>query len=86
MYICKPIKTNAGKNFKFSAIKNHSVFVLIIKNDKTILERDPLERAANQGELFAYKHKGFWQCMDTKRDHEKLESIYKEGAPWQKKK
>ena len=63
-----------------------SEFLDFIDGDDTYLERDPLERAANQGELFAYKHKGFWQCMDTKRDHEKLESIYKEGAPWQKKK
>ena len=44
-----------------------------IKNDKTYLERGPLEKIASQGELVAFKHYGFWQCMDTLRDKEILE-------------
>ena len=44
-----------------------------IKGDNTYLERDPLEKTARLGELVAYKHFGFWQCMDTLRDKEILE-------------
>ena len=44
-----------------------------IKGDNTYLERDPLEKTASLGELVAYKHFGFWQCMDTLRDKEILE-------------
>ena len=46
-------------------------------------ENDPLERLAIDGELFAYQHEGFWQCMDTVRDHRYLESLWHaEQAPW----
>ena len=48
-----------------------------IKNDKTYLERGPLEKIASQGELVAFKHYGFWQCMDTLRDKEILENLLK---------
>ena len=57
-------------------------FFDFIDGDNTYLEREPLERAAKENELFAYKHEGFWQCMDTKRDLDNLEEIYKKGAPW----
>ena len=57
-------------------------FFNFIDGDDTYLEREPLERAVRKGELFAYKHKGFWQCMDTKRDLDNLEEIYLKGAPW----
>jgi glucose-1-phosphate cytidylyltransferase len=57
-------------------------FFDLIKNDETLLEREPLEQAAKAGELMAFKHEGFWQCMDTKRDHELLESLWIKGAPW----
>jgi glucose-1-phosphate cytidylyltransferase len=52
-------------------------FVKYIKGDNTILERDPLEKITKLGELSAYKHHGFWQCMDTKRDKNILEKILK---------
>ena len=58
-------------------------FFNFIDGDDMYLEREPLERAVREGELFAYKHKGFWQCMDTKRDKDNLEEIYLKGAPWQ---
>ncbi len=45
-----------------------------LKNDNTFFEKDPLEKAAKNNQLIAYKHKGFWQCMDTKRDKEILEN------------
>ena len=59
-------------------------FFNFIKDDQTYLEREPLEKASKQGELFAYKHDGFWQCMDTKRDKDSLEEMYLKGAPWLK--
>ena len=58
-------------------------FFSLIQNDATILERDPLENAALQKQLMAYKHEGFWQCMDTKRDKDLLEELWKNNsAPW----
>lgn len=57
-------------------------FFDLIGGDETMLEREPLERAASLGELMAYRHEGFWHCMDTKRDHELLESMWAKGAPW----
>lgn len=54
-----------------------------IEGDETIFERDPLERLANEGQLDCYKHDGFWQCMDTLREKEKLEALIASGkAPW----
>ena len=52
-------------------------FLNYIKNDHTFLEREPLEKACKRKELNAYIHKGFWQCMDTKRDKDYLEKILK---------
>ena len=48
-----------------------------LKNDKTVLEGKPLENICKKNKLGAYKHNGFWQCMDTKRDKEILEKIVK---------
>ena len=52
-------------------------FINFIKNDKTFLEKEPLEKVTKMNELLAYKHQGFWQCMDTKRDKDKLDLIFK---------
>mgnify|MGYP001231670740 FL=1 len=60
-------------------------FFELIDKDMTILEKKPLERAAQMGELMAFRHKGFWQCMDTKRDRDNLEEFWNTGkAPWKK--
>ena len=60
-------------------------FFELIDNDQTILERSPLERAAEMGELVAYQHEGFWQCMDTKRDRDNLETLaLLDHPPWQR--
>ncbi|MGN0366682.1 MAG: glucose-1-phosphate cytidylyltransferase [Suilimivivens sp.] len=54
-----------------------------IDGDATIFEREPLEKVAALGELNAYKHSGFWQCMDTIRDKQKLEELWASShAPW----
>jgi glucose-1-phosphate cytidylyltransferase len=59
-------------------------FFDLIDGDLTMLEREPLERAASLGQFKAYRHNGFWQCMDTKRDHELLQTLWANGnAPWQ---
>ena len=52
-------------------------FLKYLKNDNTYLERNPLEKICKQKQLNAYKHNGFWQCMDTKRDKDYLEKIFK---------
>jgi glucose-1-phosphate cytidylyltransferase len=57
-------------------------FFDLIEGDHTLLEREPLERASAAGQLMAYRHEGFWHCMDTKRDHELLEKLWLKGAPW----
>ena len=58
-------------------------FLNFIECDSTILEREPLERVAQSGKLKAFMHNGFWQCMDTKRDRDFLESLWVSGkAPW----
>ena len=56
-------------------------FFDLIDGDSTMLEREPLEKAAAVGELMSYRHNGFWHCMDTKRDHVLLESLWSKGAP-----
>ena len=56
-----------------------------LENDKTILERDPLERLSQESQLMAFQHSGFWQCMDTLRDKNFLEKIYaSKQVPWLK--
>jgi glucose-1-phosphate cytidylyltransferase len=52
-------------------------FLKLIKNSNTILEREPLEKATKLNQLCAFKHEGFWQCMDTKRDKDKITSLIK---------
>ena len=54
-----------------------------IENDETVFEKKPLEKLASEGELKAYIHDGFWQCMDTKREKNLLEEMWNAGkAPW----
>lgn len=54
-----------------------------LKDDTTVFEKEPLEQLAKEGELKAFNHNGFWQCMDTKREMERLEEMWeKNQAPW----
>jgi glucose-1-phosphate cytidylyltransferase len=56
-----------------------------LENESTILEREPLENLAKDNQLVAYKHDGFWHCMDTIRDRDNLNEIWACGnAPWKK--
>ncbi|MBI4294377.1 MAG: glucose-1-phosphate cytidylyltransferase [Betaproteobacteria bacterium] len=52
-----------------------------LSGDESILEIDLLERLANEGQLSAFRHEGFWQCMDTLRDKRQLESLWQTGNP-----
>jgi glucose-1-phosphate cytidylyltransferase len=56
-----------------------------IDGDETILERETLVKLAEEGQLMSYKHSGYWQCMDTKREKDILEKLWSEGhASWKK--
>ncbi len=58
-------------------------FLDYIEDDNTMLEKAPLEKVAKEGQLMAFKHSGFWQCMDTVREKELLETMWaEEKAPW----
>lgn len=58
-------------------------FIDCIEGDDTVLEKSPLATVAKMGELMAYKHEGFWQCMDTVREMQQLEAMWASGqAPW----
>ena len=75
--ICDGAPINAG----FMVLKPE-IFDYI-EGDSTVFERKPLERLAAQGELMSYMHRGYWQCMDTKREMDMLENLWQSGhAPW----
>jgi glucose-1-phosphate cytidylyltransferase len=77
----KPLSGEAWINGAFFVLESR-VFDYI-EGDATQFEREPLERLARDGELMAYQHDGFWQCMDTMRDKVRLESLWAGGdAPW----
>ena len=77
----KPQVTNGWINGGYFVIEPE--FFNLIDGDDTILEKGPLEKASEMGELVAYKHEGFWQCMDTKRDRDSLEEMWNSNkAPW----
>jgi len=77
-------QTNKGRINGGFFVFNKKFFQFIDDNDNVILEADPLERVADIGELMAFKHDGFWQCMDTPRDKDLLEKLSKESKkyPW----
>ena len=85
------VKSFREKNSNDGAPINAGYMVLnpeifdYIEGDDTVFEREPLEKLAAEGELMSYMHRGYWQCMDTKREKDKLEKLLKKGmAPWKK--
>lgn len=77
------------KNAADGALINAGYMVLeprifdYIEGDSTVFEQQPMETLAAQGELMSYHHKGFWQCMDNKREKDILEALWASGeAPW----
>tara|TARA_B110000211_G_scaffold140409_1_gene160489 strand:- start:212 stop:943 length:732 start_codon:yes stop_codon:yes gene_type:complete len=73
----KPQVTQAWINGGFFVAKKN--FLNLIKNKKTILEKKPLEKASKRKQLAVFKHYNFWKCMDTLRDKEVLQDIYKKN-------
>ena len=68
-------------NIGFMICENQ--FIDYIEGDSSILEKTPFETFTRLGQLMAYKHDGFWQCMDTVREKEQLEKMWASGnAPW----
>ena len=54
-----------------------------IEGDTTVFEQAPLRNLAKDGALMAYRHEGFWKCMDTQRERQQLEEMWQSGhAPW----
>lgn len=80
------VKSFREKNSKDGAPINVGYMVLnpeifdYIEGDDTVFEREPLEKLAAEGELMSYMHRGYWQCMDTKREKDKLEKLLKKGV------
>lgn len=80
-FVEKAIEDGGWINGGFMVLEND--VLNYIRDDSTIFEREPLETLAKENELVAYKHTGFWQCMDTLRDKEKLEKLWVSNtAPW----
>ena len=78
----KPTSTGAIINGGFFVFEP-KFFDYVSADDNCVLERQPLERLAAEGELMVYRHQGFWQCMDTYRDLKLLRELWAEGrAPW----
>lgn len=79
----------AEKQEKDSTVVNGGYMVFepqifdYIEGDATVFEKEPLQKLSEEGQLMAYRHDGFWQCMDTQREKEKLEKLWASGkAPW----
>lgn len=87
---------NAVKSFREKSVRDGAAFnagymVLnpeifdYIEGDNTVFEKEPLEKLAEEGELMSYLHRGFWQCMDNKREMDSLNKLLEVGkAPWKK--
>jgi glucose-1-phosphate cytidylyltransferase len=60
------------------------IFDYLDDDDSCMLEHEPLERIAADGQMEAYLHESYWQCMDTLRDREILEEAWAHGAPWRR--
>ena len=75
----KPQTTQGWINGGYFVIEPE--FLELIESDDIVLEKTPLESAAKNGELMAYHHNGFWQCMDTKRDRDSLDKMCLSGNP-----
>ena len=79
----KPTESEKKINGGFMVVEPK--FLDWIDGDATILEQEPMKKAAAQTELNAYEHDGFWQSMDKLHDKHLLEKIWAEGnAPWKK--
>ena len=82
-FIEKPEESDNFINGGFFILSNKVLD--LIKDDNTSWEEGPLNYLAQKNEVMAFKHRGFWQCMDTVRDKNKLEQLWaRNSAPWKK--
>ena len=78
----KPERTDQWINGGYFFFRKGVLDYLSDRHD-CVLENEPMQRLAEEGELSVYKHAGFWSCMDTSRDKEKIEALWESGAaPW----
>jgi glucose-1-phosphate cytidylyltransferase len=76
------IEKPAGDGFWINAgffVCEPGIFDYLKDGDATVFEKEPLENLSRNGEIFAYKHTGFWKCMDTLRDMQQLNQMWKDG-------
>ena len=83
------VRSFREKSYTDGALINAGYMVLepeifdYIEGDDTVFERGPLQKLAQEGQLMSYVHEGYWQCMDTKNEMDKLEKLLGSGeAPW----
>ena len=81
-FVEKPHQHDAYVNGGFFVFQRE--FLRLLRSEETcVLEQEPLQTLAQQGQLMAYRHPGYWQCMDTYRDYQQLNEIWNRGqAPW----
>lgn len=81
-YFHEKSQTDAGWINGGYFVFNSEIFDYL-RDDNSILEEDPLQKLTAEGELMAFKHEGFWQCMDTLRDKNYLDELCQQGnTPW----
>ncbi|MEY2423406.1 MAG: glucose-phosphate cytidylyltransferase [Acidimicrobiaceae bacterium] len=78
----KPQTTDGAISGGFMVFEREAIDRYIPAGDDVMLEREPLSRLAADGQLTAYRHDGFWQPMDTPREHRLLEELWQTDAPW----
>jgi glucose-1-phosphate cytidylyltransferase len=78
----KPVTSGSGYINGGFFIFNRQIFDYLSTDSECVLEREPLERLAADGQLEMFLHDGYWQCMDTPRDIEALQQAWQRGAPW----
>jgi glucose-1-phosphate cytidylyltransferase len=79
----KPEFSDNWINGGFFFFRKEFFFEYLSKEESCILERNPLVKLAENGQLNLYKHRGFWACMDTQRDRDHLNQLWTSGqAPW----
>lgn len=81
-FVEKPHQHDASINGGFFVFRRE--FLRYLRTDETcVLEQEPLQTLAQEGQLMAYRHQGYWQCMDTYRDYQQLNGVWNRGqAPW----
>jgi len=79
----KPTKSVKYINGGYMVVSRAFVERYLSEEESLVLEQAPLQRSAADGQMTVYRHEGFWQCMDTSREHALLNSLWREGkAPW----